>query len=286
MRSPRRNRRRSMPQSGLRPLPGRPIDHCAGGALLLAVIKTKSCLTSNALIMSPCGETPRPLPCGRFWIKDDGSDDKTEGDRGVSGCRACDRVVYRPRSSHGAGPDQYRPGQVAGGDLRHRLRDLPQVGAGAGQRAGQLRPRQLPASNTIRRAKTRPPRSPPMSWGLVAVRRRRRHVGLSPASAPDRNRASAEPAAPPTRTPGKPDQAPPAAGRPGPQPATASRNRRIEPAPTPPAQQPAAVVAEPAPSGPAAPDTSPAPVPGPSAAAPTSPDAGEGAPVPRDNIPD
>ncbi len=110
--------------------------------------------------------------------------------------------------------------------------------------------------------------------------------GPKPASAPDRNRASAEPAAPPTRTPGKPDQAPPAVGRPGPQPAAASRSRRIEPAPTPPAQQPAAVVAEPAPSGPAAPDTGPAPVPGPSAAAPTSPDAGESAPVPRDNIPD
>ena len=110
--------------------------------------------------------------------------------------------------------------------------------------------------------------------------------GPKPASAPDHNRASAEPAAPPTRTPGKPDQAPPAAGRPGPQPATASRNRRIEPAPTPPAQQPAAVVAEPAPSGPAAPDTSPAAVPGPSAAAPANPDSGESAPVPRDDIPD
>ena len=144
IRSPRRNRRRSMPQSGLRPLPGRPIDHCAGGVLLLAVIKTKSSLTSNALIMSPCGETPRPLPCGRFWVKDDGSADKTEGGRGVPGCRARDRSASRPRSSHGAGPDQYRPGQVAGGDLRHRLRDLPQVGAGAGQRAGQFRPRQLP----------------------------------------------------------------------------------------------------------------------------------------------
>ena len=76
--------------------------------------------------------------------------------------------------------------------------------------------------------------------------------GPKPTSAPDRNRASAEPAAPPTRPPGKPDQAPPAAGRPGPQPATASRNRRNEPASTPPAQQPAAVVAEPAPSEPAA----------------------------------
>jgi len=106
--------------------------------------------------------------------------------------------------------------------------------------------------------------------------------GPKPASAPDRNRASAEPAAP-TRTPGKPDQAPPAAGRPGSQPATASRNRRIEPVPTPPERQPAAVVAEPTPSGPAAPE---APVPGPSAAAPTSPDAGESAPVPRDDIPD
>jgi hypothetical protein len=95
--------------------------------------------------------------------------------------------------------------------------------------------------------------------------------GPKPASAPDRNRASAEPAAPP------------AAGRPGPQPAATSRTRRNEPAPTPPAQQPAAVVAEPAPSSPPVQEN---PVPGPSAAAPTNPDAGENAPVPRDNIPD
>jgi hypothetical protein len=95
--------------------------------------------------------------------------------------------------------------------------------------------------------------------------------GPKPASAPDRNRASAEPAAPPT------------AGRPGPQPAATSRTRRNEPTPTPPAQQPAAVVAEPAPSSPPVQES---PVPGPSAAAPTNPDAGENAPVPRDNIPD
>jgi hypothetical protein len=109
--------------------------------------------------------------------------------------------------------------------------------------------------------------------------------GPKPGTTPDRNRASAEPAAPPTRTPGKPDQAPPAAGRSGPQPATASRNRRNEPAPTPPTQQPAAVVAEPAPSSPSA-QESPAAVPGPSAAAPANADSGETAPVPRDNIPD
>jgi hypothetical protein len=104
--------------------------------------------------------------------------------------------------------------------------------------------------------------------------------GPKPASAPDRNRASAEPEAPPTRTPGKPDQAPPAAGRQGPQPATASRNRQ-----PPPIQQPAAAVMEPASSGPAA-QESPAVVPGPSAAAPANADSGENAPVPRDNIPD
>ena len=106
--------------------------------------------------------------------------------------------------------------------------------------------------------------------------------GPKPASAPDRNRASAEPAAP-SRPGEKPEQGPPAAGRQGP--ATASRTRRNEPAPTPPMQQPAAVVAEPAPSSPPA-QESPATVPGPSAAAPASPDAGENAPVPRDDIPD
>ena len=102
--------------------------------------------------------------------------------------------------------------------------------------------------------------------------------GPKPASAPDRNRASAEPEAPPTRTPGKPDQVPPAAGRQGP--ATGSRNR-----PQPPLQQPAAVVVEPAPSSPSA-QESPVVVPGPSAAAPANADSGENAPVPRDNIPD
>src|SRR5579862_8850924 len=60
--------------------------------------------------------------------------------------------------------------------------------------------------------------------------------GPKPTSAPDRNRASAEPAAAPSRPAEKPDQVPPAAGRPGPQPATASRNRRNEPALAPPAQ--------------------------------------------------
>jgi hypothetical protein len=107
--------------------------------------------------------------------------------------------------------------------------------------------------------------------------------GPKPGATPDRNRASAEP--PPTRPAEKPDQAPPAAGRPGLQPATASRNRRNEPASAPPTQQPAAVVAEPAPSSPSA-QESPAAVPGPSAAAPANADSGENPPVPRDNIPD
>jgi hypothetical protein len=105
--------------------------------------------------------------------------------------------------------------------------------------------------------------------------------GPKPGATPDRNRASAEP--PPSRPAEKPDQTPPAAGRPGPQPATASRTRRNEPASAPPAQQP--VVAEPTTSSPAAAE-SPAAVPGPSAAAPANADSGENAPVPRDNIPD
>jgi hypothetical protein len=109
--------------------------------------------------------------------------------------------------------------------------------------------------------------------------------GPKPASAPDRNRASAEPGAPPSRPSEKPEQVPPAAGRQGPQPATASRTRRNESPSTPPAQQPPAVVAEPVPSSPSA-QESPATVPGPSAAAPANADTGENAPVPRDNIPD
>jgi hypothetical protein len=109
--------------------------------------------------------------------------------------------------------------------------------------------------------------------------------GPKPGSAPDRNRAAVEPGGPPSRPGERPDQGSPATGRQGPQPATASRTRRTEPAPTPPAQQPGAVVAEPARSSPPA-QESPAAVPGPSAAAPANPDSGENTPVPRDNIPD
>ncbi len=85
--------------------------------------------------------------------------------------------------------------------------------------------------------------------------------GPKPASAPDRNRASAEPSGPPTRTPGKPDQAPPASAKLRPQ-------EERPPAPIP------SVIQEPA-AGP-----------GPSAAAPANADSGENPPVPRDNIPD
>jgi hypothetical protein len=145
-----------------------------------------------------------------------------------------------------------------------------------------------------------------------------------PKPALDRNRASTEtpaPATQPTRTPGRPDRAPPAsaklrpsddeakrppagiptimqepgAGTPDRRPAaggreppaaTANQNRRKDQETAPAAQRPAAVVAEPASAAAPARDTSPAAVPSQSAAAPASADAGENAPVPRDNIPD
>jgi hypothetical protein len=100
--------------------------------------------------------------------------------------------------------------------------------------------------------------------------------GPKPGAAPDRNRASAEP---PSRGPGEKPEQVPSAGRP--QPATASRARRNEPAPAPPPQQPATIVAEPATSSPPAAES---PVPGPSAAAPANADTGEN--PPRDDIPD
>lgn len=140
----------------------------------------------------------------------------------------------------------------------------------------------------------------------------------------DRNRASAEepkPSTQPTRTPGRPDQAPPAsaklrpsddganrppagipiitqepaagapdrrpaAGRREPPAATANRNRRKEPETMPSAQPPTVVVAEPGSATSPAQDTSPAAAPAQSAAVPANADAGENAPVPRDNIPD
>jgi hypothetical protein len=70
----------------------------------------------------------------------------------------------------------------------------------------------------------------------------------------------------------------PAAGRP--EPATANRGRPKEQS-SPPAQQPAAATAEPGSTGQ---DASPAIAP--TAAGPSNADSGEGAPVPRDNIPD
>jgi hypothetical protein len=70
------------------------------------------------------------------------------------------------------------------------------------------------------------------------------------------------------------------------QPATATRGRRKEPESTPPAQEPAAVVAEPSSTGLPVQDASPATAPGPNAAAPANADSGENAPVPRDNISD
>jgi hypothetical protein len=126
-----------------------------------------------------------------------------------------------------------------------------------------------------------------------------------PKNPPDRGSASTE-AKPDTKPPARPGKP---TGKPeeGQQPATArlrpeeekkppgavtspaerqspsaNRNRRGEPTP---AEQPAAVAA-PAPSSAPAEESNPPPAPAQSAAAPASPDSGDGAPVPRDNIPD
>jgi hypothetical protein len=110
----------------------------------------------------------------------------------------------------------------------------------------------------------------------------------SPDTKPDTK--PAEPNKPPARAAkptGKPEETPATAKlRPEeekkPPGATANRNRRTEPEPS--APPPAAVVASPAPS--AAPETSSPMAPAPTAAAPANADSGEGAPVPRDDIPD
>jgi hypothetical protein len=142
--------------------------------------------------------------------------------------------------------------------------------------------------------------------------------GRGPKPAPDHARAAVEEPKPAVH-PGKPDAAAPASAklrppdegvkpsgdvpsimaepgaaapgrRPAPglheaQPATASRGHRREPESAPPAPQPA-VAGEPASSGPPALDANSPTVPGRSAAAPSNGDSSEGAPVPRDNIPD
>jgi hypothetical protein len=124
-----------------------------------------------------------------------------------------------------------------------------------------------------------------------------------PKTPPDHTRTSVEEAKPspsthpakPTPT-GKPEDVPAATAKLRPeeekkppvatQPATAARNRRKEPEPTP-GTQPPAIVAEPAPSTTTpVQDASPPPAPSQSATGPANTDSGETAPVPRDDIPD
>jgi mono/diheme cytochrome c family protein len=127
--------------------------------------------------------------------------------------------------------------------------------------------------------------------------------GAKPAAQP--TRAAVEepkPEAHPARETGKPGEGLPASARlqpsgeemkrpgdvpsimqePGAKPTAASRGRRKEPAST----SPAAVVAAPASTGPAGQDASPVTAPGSTAGGPATGESGEGEPVPRDNIPD
>jgi hypothetical protein len=125
-----------------------------------------------------------------------------------------------------------------------------------------------------------------------------------PKTQPDHPAAAAEqqkpsPAGHPGKPTGKPEEAPsataklqseeekkPPAAAPGRQPVTATRNRRNEPEPVPPASQPAAAVGEPPPAAAPAQDATPPEAPAQHAAAPENAEPGESAPVPRDDIPD
>ena len=129
------------------------------------------------------------------------------------------------RSGNGAGPDQYRPGQVAGADLRQRLRGLPQVGTGAGQRAGQSPA--SPASCVEHYTASKDQAAALAAYVMGAGGGEAAPARTGPearAAAPDATELPLSRAAKRGR-PGKPDQAPPAAGRPR----TATGDRQPEP---------------------------------------------------------
>jgi mono/diheme cytochrome c family protein len=87
---------------------------------------------------------------------------------------------------------------------------------------------------------------------------------------------------PPSGEEKRPGDVPSIMQEPGGKPTAAGKGRRKEPA----SAAPAAVVTAPATTGPAGQDTSPATVPGTTAGGPASGVSGDGEPVPRDNIPD
>jgi len=249
--------------------------------LFLAVIKTKSSLTSNAAIMFFLPENASPFPHGPgFGLKIMGPPTKPKEAgvfRGVAPAIGLFVGLLPAMALAQTNIDQGKsPAEIFANDCATCHKSARGLANGRGSSGlASFLVEHYTASKDQAAALAAYVMG---AGGGDAVPR-------GPKPTTDRNRASTEqpkPSAQPGRTPGKPDQD--ANRPPGAIPATASRSRRNEPVSPTPAPPPAAVVAEPASSSPPAPDTGP--VPGPSAAAPASTDSGDSAPVPRDDIPD
>jgi mono/diheme cytochrome c family protein len=272
--------------------------------LFLAVIKTKSSLTSNAAIMFSLPGNASPFPHGRgFGLKMMGQPTRPKEAgvfRGVAPAIGLFVGLLPAMALAQTNIDQGKsPAEIFANDCATCHKSARGLANGRGS-SGL-------ASFLVEHYTASKDQAAALAAYVMGAGGGDAVPARGPKPTTDRNRASTEqpkPSAQPGRTPGKPDQDAnrppgtiptvmqepdtpdrrPGAARPGSPAAAASRNRRNEPVSPSAAQQPAAVVAEPASSSPPAQDTGP--VPGPSAAVPANTDSGESAPVPRDDIPD
>jgi mono/diheme cytochrome c family protein len=250
--------------------------------LFLAVIKTKSSLTSNAAIMFSLPGNASPFPHGPgFGLKmmDQPTRPKEAGVfRGVAPAIGLFVGLLPAMALAQTNIDQGKsPAEIFANDCATCHKSARGLANGRGS-SGL-------ASFLVEHYTASKDQAAALAAYVMGAGGGDAVPARGPKPATDRNRASTEqpkPSAQPGRTPGKPDQD--ANRPPGAIPAAASRNRRNEPVSPTPAQPPAAVVAEPASSSSPAQDTGP--VPGLSAAVPANTDSGDSAPVPRDDIPD
>jgi mono/diheme cytochrome c family protein len=261
--------------------------------LFLAVIKTKSSLTSNAAIMFSLPGNASPFPHGPgFGLKMMGQPTKPKEAgvfRGVAPAIGLFVGLLPAMALAQTNIDQGKsPAEIFANDCATCHKSARGLANGRGS-SGL-------ASFLVEHYTASKDQAAALAAYVMGAGGGDAVPARGPKPTTDRNRASTEqpkPSAQPGRTPGKPDQdanRPPGTiptvmqERPGSPAAAAGRNRRNEPVSPTPAQPPAAVVAEPASSSPPAQDAGP--VPGPSAAVPANTDSGDSAPVPRDDIPD
>jgi mono/diheme cytochrome c family protein len=261
--------------------------------LFLAVIKTKSSLTSNAAIMFSLPGNASPFPHGPgFGLKMMGQPTRPKEAgvfRGVAPAIGLFVGLLPAMALAQTNIDQGKsPAEIFANDCATCHKSARGLANGRGS-SGL-------ASFLVEHYTASKDQAAALAAYVMGAGGGDAVPARGPKPTTDRNRASTEqpkPSAQPGRAPGKPDQdanRPPGTiptvmqDRPGSPAAAAGRNRRNEPVSPSTAQPPAAVVAEPASSSPPAQDTGP--VPGPSAAVPSNTDSGDSASVPRDDIPD